>query len=362
MVQKNHILVTGGAGFIGSNFTRLALSSGYRVTVIDKLTYAGRRASLAGLEPNSNFCFLHAGIEDQHVVNQFLNKLGQEDCLSAVVNFAAETHVDRSIDEPEIFFQTNILGTQKLISTLMGSEHLTRDFRFLHVSTDEVYGSADSHDFDESSPYKPNSPYAASKAGADHLVRAAFKTYGFPAIITNCSNNYGPFQFPEKLIPLVITKALSEAPLPIYGDGGQIRDWLFVQDHCSAILVAMEKASPGETYLLGANNPLTNLTIVKKICSLLDSIRPRLGNVSYHDLITFVADRPGHDRRYAVNSEKFRTKFGWNEETNFEQGLQKTIDWYLANPTWSEAILADSYSLERLGLNDSVKSFGTKKQ
>jgi dTDP-glucose 4,6-dehydratase len=361
MVQKNHILVTGGAGFIGSNFTRLALSRGYRVTVIDKLTYAGRRASLAGLETDPDFYFLHAGIENQHAVNQFLENLGRKYCLSAVVNFAAETHVDRSIDAPDIFFETNVLGTQRLISTLMRSGNLACDFRFLHVSTDEVYGSADDHDFDETTSYNPNSPYAASKAGADHLVRAAFKTYGFPAIITNCSNNYGPFQFPEKLIPLVITKALGELPVPIYGDGGQIRDWLFVQDHCAAILVAMEKASPGETYVLGANNPMTNLSIVEKICSLLDSFCPRLCKASYHDLITFVADRPGHDRRYAVNSEKFRKKFDWTAETSFEQGPFSTIDWYLANQKWWEAILADSYSLERLGLNNRIALVETPK-
>ena len=355
MIERNHILVTGGAGFIGANFTKMALSKGYQVTVLDKLTYSGRAGSLKELNNNPMFNFLQVGIEDQKEILYFLNNLGQGEYLSAVVHFAAETHVDRSIDSPEIFFETNVLGTQKLISTLMKSNSLKDNFRFLHVSTDEVFGSADSHDFDEASPYRPNSPYAASKAGADHLVRAAFKTYKFPVIITNCSNNYGPFQFPEKLIPLVITKALGEAPLPVYGDGGQIRDWLYVDDHCSAILVALEGGTPGDTYLLGAENPITNLTVVEKTCDILDQMRPRSSGQQYRNLITFVADRPGHDRRYAVNAEKFRTKFGWTAKTNFDEGLRKTVNWYLQNQKWWDAILDRSYSLERLGLSNGVQ-------
>ena len=340
------ILVTGGAGFIGSNFVLDWLKlSDEPVVNLDALTYAGNLCNLESLQGDSRHFFVHGDICDKNLVQEIFCK----DRPRAVVHFAAESHVDRSIFGPDLFFQTNVLGTLNLLECAKAFYETTSDeekaaFRFLHVSTDEVYGTLDFEDppFTEETSYKPNSPYSASKASSDHAVRAWFHTYGFPVLTTNCSNNYGPYQFPEKLIPLVITNALARKPLPIYGDGLNIRDWLYVGDHCSAIRCVLKKGKFGETYNVGGHNERNNITIVKTICKLLDEMVPHPDG-SYADLITFVKDRPGHDRRYAIDSTKLQTQLGWKPEENFETGIRKTVEWYLANQDWIENVKSGAY-------------------
>ncbi len=352
-----NFLVTGGCGFIGSNFVRRLLSDGRagapRVVNLDKLTYAGNPANLADLKGDPRYVFVHGDIGDAALVGRMLSEHG----IGAVVNFAAESHVDRSIDSPEPFVQTNVLGTLRLLdaarrhwSGLKGGD---RDaFRFLHISTDEVYGTLAPRDsaFTEATAFAPNSPYAASKASSDHLVRSYHHTYGLPVLTTNCSNNYGPFQFPEKLLPLVILNALEGRPLPIYGDGQQVRDWLYVEDHCRAIGLVLERGRPGETYNVGGLNEMANLAVVKLICSLLDARVPPKGGGSHADRIEFVKDRPGHDRRYAIDCSKLQHELGWRPLESFETGLAKTVDWYIANRAWCGEVTAKRYARERLGM------------
>ena len=347
-------LVTGGAGFIGSNFVRHILSGegNIRVVNLDALTYAGNPATLADLETHPAYTFVHGDITDAAL----LARLFTEHRFTAVVHFAAESHVDRSIDSPEDFLLTNVLGTFRLLEAArrhwkaLPADHAAA-FRFLHVSTDEVYGSLSAEDpaFTEETPFAPNSPYAASKAGSDHFARAYFHTYGLPVVTTNCSNNYGPFQFPEKLIPLMILNALDGKPLPIYGDGANVRDWLFVEDHCAAITRVLADGRPGETYNVGGNHERTNLQIVDTLCLTLDHLSPRADGQSYGTQKTFVADRPGHDRRYAINSAKLQGELGWTPAESFDTGLEKTIRWYLSNRAWCEKVSADKYARERLG-------------
>ncbi|HTQ78512.1 MAG TPA: dTDP-glucose 4,6-dehydratase, partial [Thermoanaerobaculia bacterium] len=328
-----------------------------RVVVLDKLTYAGSLESLAGLE-GPRLAFVHGDIADRGLVRRLL----AEHRPQAVVNFAAESHVDRSIEDASAFIQTNIVGAFEMLeasrfhwAALAAGEK--EAFRFLHVSTDEVYGSLGATGlFSETTPYAPNSPYAASKAAADHLVRAAFHTYGLPTLITNCSNNYGPYQFPEKLIPLMILNALEGRPLPIYGDGGNIRDWLYVEDHCRGILTVLERGTPGEKYNLGGRSERTNLEIVDTLCDALEAERPAAtnpalaGRGSYRDLKTFVPDRPGHDRRYAIDDAKIQREFGWAPRHDLASGLQATVRWYLGHLGWCEAVQSGRYQRERLGL------------
>ena len=344
-------LVTGGAGFIGGNFVREAVSRGIRVVNLDALTYAGNLDTLKDLDGNPDHVFVHGDIGDRELVSRLL----AEHRPDAVVNFAAESHVDRSIDGPAAFIQTNVVGTLALLEaardywkSLEGGER--EAFRFLHVSTDEVYGTlGETGLFTETTPYAPNSPYSASKAASDHLVRAFHHTYGVPVLTTNCSNNYGPYHFPEKLVPLVIAKALAGEPLPVYGDGRQVRDWLFVTDHCDAIRTVLAKGRPGETYNVGGNSEKQNIEVVKSICALLDERRPRPDGQPRESQITFVADRPGHDRRYAIDASKLREELGWEPRYTFERGLAETVDWYLANQAWVERVLDGSYRLERIG-------------
>lgn len=341
------VIVTGGAGFIGSNFIHEWMKTNSTALVnLDKLTYAGNRGNLKSVEGHENYSFIHGDIKDRNIIDDMLQRFKP----SAVVHFAAESHVDRSIHGPAAFIETNVLGSFQLIDATYQywkelDDHLKSNFRFIHVSTDEVYGSLEPDDpaFNEEHKYAPNSPYSASKASSDHLARAYFHTYGLPTIITNCSNNYGPYQFPEKLIPLVINNALSEKTLPIYGDGQQIRDWLYVTDHCSAILKVLEKGKPGEVYNIGGNNELTNLVIVETICDLLDQLKPRSNGARYNELITFVKDRPGHDRRYAIDNTKIERELGWIPSESFETGLKKTISWYLENSSWVENITSGEY-------------------
>jgi dTDP-glucose 4,6-dehydratase len=326
------LLVTGGAGFIGSNFVLSTLAaSGEAIVNLDKLTYAGNLQNLQAVTGDARHIFVKGDICDRAL----LRKLLAEHRPRAIVHFAAESHVDRSIDGPGEFVQTNVVGTFSLLEearawwgALAGSEK--NAFRFLHVSTDEVYGSleTDAPAFTEAHPYAPNSPYAASKAASDHLARAYHHTYGLPVLTTNCSNNYGPHQFPEKLIPLMITQALAGKPLPVYGDGQNVRDWLYVLDHCEAIRVVLARGRPGETYNIGGNSEKKNLELVNTLCALLDEARPHKGG-RYAELITMVKDRPGHDRRYAIDASKMEHELGWRPKENFETGLRKTIDWYL---------------------------------
>jgi dTDP-glucose 4,6-dehydratase len=355
-------IVTGGAGFIGCNFVRLALAeTGCRVVVFDKLTYAGNPANLEALEGDPRYAFVRGDIADRDAVD----RLYCEHRPAAVVNFAAESHVDRSIDDPGTFVRTNVVGTHELLEgarrnvAALGPGE--RDgFRFLHVSTDEVYGSLGPSDpaFSEETPYAPSSPYAASKAAADHLVRAWCETYRLPALLTNCSNNYGPYQFPEKLIPLMILNALEGRDLPVYGDGGNVRDWIFVEDHCRGVLAALRRGRPGGKYNLGGQSERTNLDIVRALCAALErhapaSANPALrarGKRAYDDLLTFVPDRPGHDRRYAIDDRKARLELGWAPRHELDQGLDATVRWYLANREWAEEVQAGSYRRERLGL------------
>jgi dTDP-glucose 4,6-dehydratase len=344
-------LVTGGAGFIGGNFVLGAVASGIRVVNLDALTYAGNRDTLASLEGNPDHVFVEGDIGDRDLVSRLL----AEHRPDAVVNFAAESHVDRSIDGPAAFVQTNVVGTLALLEavrdywkTLEGEAR--EAFRFLHVSTDEVYGTLGATGkFTETTPYAPNSPYSATKAASDHLVRAFHHTYGLPVLTTNCSNNYGPYHFPEKLIPLVIAKALAGEPLPVYGDGRQVRDWLFVTDHCAAIRTVLAKGRVGETYNVGGNAEKENIEVVRAICALLDERRPREDGKPRESQITFVADRPGHDRRYAIDASKLRDELGWEPAYTFERGLAETIDWYLDNQDWVRRVLDGSYRLERIG-------------
>jgi len=354
-------IVTGGAGFIGSNFVRLALArSDARVVVVDKLTYAGNLESLAEVADHPRFHFVKADIADRTAVDQIL----REHRPSAVLNLAAETHVDRSIDGPAAFIQTNVCGAFELldaarhhVAQLDGSSR--RRFRFLHVSTDEVYGSlGPTGAFDEKTPYEPNSPYSASKAAADHLVRAFHATYGLPVLLTNCSNNYGPYQYPEKLIPLMILNAIEGRPLPIYGDGGNVRDWLHVADHCEGLLRVLERGRPGERYNLGGGEERSNLEIVDAICVQLEQIRPAASNpvlaaagiASYATLKSFVPDRPGHDRRYAIDASKIRAELGWRPQRDLARGMAETVRWYLEHREWCEEVQAGRYARERLGL------------
>ncbi len=339
------ILVTGGAGFIGSNFVLDWIgATGEAVLNLDKLTYAGNLANLAGLAGDERHRFVRGDIGDRALLDRLL----AEHRPRAVVHFAAESHVDRSIHGPAPFIATNVVGTFELLEAARGHwqslEPAARSaFRFLHVSTDEVYGSLGESDppFTESTPYAPSSPYSASKAASDHLVRAYHHTYGFPAVTTNCSNNYGPYQFPEKLVPLVISNALEGRALPVYGDGRQVRDWLHVADHCEAIRVALEAGRPGETYNIGGNAERRNLDVVHGICDALQQERPRPGG--YRSLIEFVADRPGHDRRYAMDIGKIRRELGWAPRETFESGLAKTVRWYLGHGDWVEQVKSGAY-------------------
>lgn len=344
-------LVTGGAGFIGGNFVLEAVRRGVRVVNLDALTYAGNLDTLAEVARDPHHVFVHGNIGDRALVARLL----AEHRPHAVLNFAAESHVDRSIDGPAAFIQTNVVGTLALLEAVRdywkSLDAAGRDgFRFLHVSTDEVYGSlGETGAFTEDTPYAPNSPYAASKAASDHLVRAFHHTYGLPTLTTNCSNNYGPYQFPEKLIPLMIAKALAGEPLPVYGDGRQVRDWLHVHDHCAAIRAVLAGGRVGETYNIGGNAERENIAVVRAICAHLDRRRPRADGQSYAAQITFVQDRPGHDRRYAIDAGKLRRELGWAPARSFEQGLADTVDWYLAHQDWVARVLDGSYRLERIG-------------
>lgn len=348
--QSRHpgpVLVTGGCGFIGSNFVLNWLSAGKGSLVnLDKLTYAGNPSNLSIVERNKDYSFVHGDICDAKLVARLLG----EHRPSAIIHFAAESHVDRSICGPEAFLQTNVGGTFTLLQasrdyfeSLEGKER--ERFRFLHVSTDEVYGTLrpDEPAFTETTAYAPNSPYAASKAASDHLARAWFHTYGLPTIITNCSNNYGPYQFPEKLIPLMVANALQGKALPIYGDGQQVRDWLYVEDHCRALQIVLERGRVGETYNVGGNNQRSNLEVVKALCSLLDELVPNPKVYPHEQLIQYVKDRPGHDRRYAIDARKVESELGWQPEESFETGLRKTVQWYLANSAWVEDVTSGAY-------------------
>jgi len=341
------ILVTGGAGFIGSNFVHTWLAGSDELLVnLDKLTYAGNLGNLQSLAQDPRHMFVHGDIADRELVQALLTQHQPR----AVLHFAAESHVDRSIHGPLDFIHTNVVGTCQLLESVRAywsglSPDVQQSFRFLHVSTDEVYGSLkpQAPAFNETNLYEPNSPYAASKAASDHLVRAWHHTYGLPVLTTNCSNNYGPFHFPEKLIPLVLHNAMAGKPLPIYGDGMQIRDWLFVQDHCRAISRVLEAGRPGETYNIGGWNEKPNIDVVNTLCSLLDELHPRADGKSYAEQITYVKDRAGHDRRYAIDASKISTELGWRPQETFETGLRKTVQWYLDNQDWVTAVTSGHY-------------------
>jgi len=348
------VLVTGGAGFIGSCFVRQLLAEQQtHVVNLDKLTYAGNRDSLASVWNNPLHHFEQGDIGDRQRVSSLL----QEYQPIAIVNFAAESHVDRSIDGPRLFLETNVLGTFELLTAALGywntlKGERSRQFRFLHVSTDEVYGSLGPiGKFTETTPYAPNSPYSASKAAADHFVRAFYHTYGLPVLTTNCSNNYGPFQFPEKMIPLMILNAVEGRPLPVYGDGQNVRDWLFVEDHCQALGRVLQAGRLGEVYNVGGNSERTNLQVVETICQTVDSLRPGLPHAPCTSLIRLVRDRPGHDRRYAMDTTKIERVLGWRPQVAFESGLKRTVQWYLEHPQWVERVTSGSYQRERLGLS-----------
>ncbi len=344
---KDLILVTGGAGFIGANFIHAWLAAeSASVVNLDKLTYAANPANLRSVEGDPRYRFVQADIGDAARVEKLL----EEHRPRAVVHFAAESHVDRSIHGPEDFIQTNMVGTFRLLEAVRAywaklPARTGQSFRFLHISTDEVFGSLGPGDapFTERTPFAPNSPYSASKAGSDHLVRAYHHTYGLPTVTINCSNNYGPYQFPEKLIPLVILNALARKPLPVYGDGMNIRDWLYVEDHCAGIRLALSGGRPGETYNLGGNNERTNIDVVRTICRVLDELRPAADGKPYESLIAFVADRPGHDRRYAIDAAKSRKELGWQARETFDTGIRKTVRWYLDNMEWAQAVMSGEY-------------------
>lgn len=346
------ILVTGGCGFIGTNLVRYLLSmTDHQVVNLDKLTYAGNPHSLADVTDSPRYEFIRADLADPKQVADVVQQTDPD----AVMHLAAESHVDRSIDGPSEFIQTNVVGTFNLLeSSLRHYNDLNEDrsarFRFLHVSTDEVYGSlGDSGQFSETSRYDPHSPYAATKASSDHLARAWQTTFGLPVIVTNCSNNYGPYQFPEKLIPLMIIKCLQEQPLPVYGQGLNVRDWLFVEDHVRALTLVVETGRVGQTYNIGGNSERRNIDLVHSICEILDELKPRDGSQSHADLISYVTDRPGHDFRYAIDSSKIQSELGWKPEHSLEEYLRKTVDWYLQNEGWWQQILDGSYQLQRLG-------------
>ena len=347
----NSIIVTGGLGFIGSNFIRILLNENLCDSVlnVDRQTYAGNPENLIEFEKDSRYQFLKADIGDTVKVESAISEFGP----TSIINFAAESHVDRSIEGPAEFIQTNVVGTLNLLeqSRIFINKTNNDNFRFLHVSTDEVYGSlGDDGKFLETTPYDPSSPYSASKAGSDHLVRAWNRTFGLPTLITNCSNNYGSYQFPEKLVPLMIINCLQGNPLPVYGKGVNVRDWLFVGDHCDAIHTVLAKGEMGETYNIGGNNEIKNIDVVTIICSFLDEISPRKNGSSYSDLITFVKDRPGHDFRYAIDAGKIQNDLGWSPNESFETGIRKTIHWYLDNQNWWKAIQDNNYRQERLGV------------
>ena len=346
------ILVTGGCGFIGSNFIHHVIKENtYNIINLDKLTYAGNLMNLASVSKDRHL-FVRGDICDKDFLEYLFNRYE----FHSVVHFAAESHVDRSIDVPTDFIQTNIVGTLNLLETskkyILKSKY--KDFKFLHVSTDEVYGSLGVNGkFFEDTAYDPSSPYSASKAGSDHLVRAWNRTYDLPTLITNCSNNYGPYQFPEKLIPLMIINAMNNKPLPVYGKGENVRDWLYVLDHCEALLMVLESGAIGETYNIGGANEIKNLNVVEIICDVLDRCLPNRNKKSYKELITFVQDRPGHDFRYAIDATKINSQLGWFPKESFESGLEKTILWYINNVDWWKSILDNTYSQERLGISQS---------
>jgi dTDP-glucose 4,6-dehydratase len=340
------IIITGGAGFIGSNFVHHWCQQypGDRVIVLDALTYAGNRDNLTSLADHANLRFVQGDICDRPLIDALL----QEEEIDAIVHFAAESHVDRSILGPGAFVQTNVVGTFTLLEAFR--QHWNKagqpdSYRFHHVSTDEVYGSLEPDDpaFSETTPYAPNSPYSASKAGSDHLVRAYFHTYGLPTLMTNCSNNYGPYHFPEKLIPLMAINILMGKPLPVYGDGQNVRDWLYVGDHCSAIDGVIHRGTPGETYNIGGNNEVKNIDLVHLLCDLMDELAPALPVRPARDLITFVKDRPGHDRRYAIDATKIKTELGWTPAVTVEEGMRRTVQWYLAHQAWWQPLLSQEY-------------------
>ena len=345
--MDNCIIVTGGAGFIGSNFANAWIKLGLgKLINLDKLTYAGNLANLADVEQHPDHIFIQGDIGDNELVGALLKQHRPR----AIINFAAESHVDRSIHAPGEFIQTNIVGTFNLLEEVRAywgnlSDLDKANFRFLHVSTDEVYGSLSATDdaFKETKAYEPNSPYSASKAASDHLVRAYHHTYHMPMLTTNCSNNYGPYHFPEKLIPLVIHNALAGKPLPIYGNGQQIRDWFYVEDHCSAIRRVLEAGKVGEVYNVGGWNEKANIDVVKTLCSMLDSAKPRTDGKSYAEQITFVQDRPGHDARYAIDASKIERELGWKPAETFETGIQKTVAWYLAHQDWVNNVTSGEY-------------------
>ena len=345
--------ITGGCGFIGSNFIRYLLNNNNSIKIInlDKLTYAGNKSNLSEYTDDDRYHFIKGDICDKKTVKNIFIKNNP----NYLINFAAESHVDRSITGPKNFIDTNIIGTFNLLQeSLHYFDSINRDnkkFKFIHISTDEVYGSLDSKGkFSENTPYNPSSPYSASKASSDHLVRSWYKTFGLPILITNCSNNYGPYQFPEKLIPLMIINCLNHNPLPIYGKGENIRDWLFVEDHCDAIYNVTKNGSLGETYNIGGNNEIRNIDIVNSICLIIDKILPLDGNKSYRDFITYVKDRPGHDFRYSVDASKIKHDLNWKPNESFESGIYKTIQWYIKNQNWWKKIQEKKYNLERLGI------------
>lgn len=347
------ILVTGGAGFIGSALCRHLVRKGHMVVNVDKLTYAGNLASLTEIQGKPNYAFVRADICDERRMRAVMATYE----IDAVMHLAAESHVDRSIDGPAAFVETNVVGTFRLLNAALAywrtlDSFSRAQFRFLHVSSDEVFGDLpfDSGVFTEETPYAPSSPYSASKAAADHFVRAWHHTYGLPIIVTNCSNNYGPYQFPEKLIPLVILNALFEQPLPVYGRGANVRDWLYVEDHARALECALLNGRVGESYNIGCRSERTNISVVEAICTILDAKRPRRNGQSYKDLITFVPDRPGHDRRYAIDPSKAERELGWRAQETFNSGLEKTVEWYLQNAWWWQPIREQRYAGERLGM------------
>ncbi len=347
------ILVTGGAGFIGSNLVRQLIRQGHETLNVDKLTYAGNLNSLTDISGDSNYRFTHTDINDAVLIRRVLLEFQPH----GVMHLAAESHVDRSIDGPRAFIETNIVGTLNVLQASLEhwkslDDDSKRNFRFLHVSTDEVYGSLGIEGlFTENTAYDPHSPYSATKASSDHLARAWFHTYGLPVLVTNCSNNYGPFQFPEKLIPVVILRALRGESLPIYGKGENIRDWLYVLDHCDALCTVLLRGSPGETYNIGGNNELRNIDLVHELCGILDDLRPRSDGIGYSKQIEFVADRPGHDLRYAIDASKIKSELGWTPKQNRLSGFRETVEWYLNNPRWWENILSGDYKLMRQGLD-----------
>jgi dTDP-glucose 4,6-dehydratase len=350
-VNAKRVLVTGGAGFIGSNFVHHWWGRSEQLVVLDALTYAGNRATLADLEGQSGFELVVGDISDADLVAHLLDRHQ----IDTLVHFAAESHVDRSILGPAAFVQTNVVGTFTLLEAFRQyweAQGKPAEFRFLHVSTDEVFGSLGPADpaFSETTPYAPNSPYSASKAGSDHLVRAYFHTYGLPTLMTNCSNNYGPYQFPEKLIPLMCVNILLGKPLPVYGDGQNIRDWLHVEDHCRAIATVLQQAQPGETYNIGGNNQVKNIDIVEQLCDLMDSLAGELPVSPARQLITFVKDRPGHDRRYAMNISKIQRDLGWQPQYDFATGLKQTVNWYLTHRHWWQPLLSAEYRAYYAGL------------